>query len=84
MTTLKQFELWIATTPFGAWMTKAFAARVDPWLFRLSGGRFTSLGPIVVPQLILTTRGRKSGQDREAQIATSRSTDCLRAIRNDN
>ena len=68
MTTLKRFELWLATTAFGAWMTRVFAARVDPAIFRLSGGRFTSLGPIVVPQLVLTTRGRNSGQERNAQL----------------
>ncbi|MBW2724627.1 MAG: nitroreductase family deazaflavin-dependent oxidoreductase [Deltaproteobacteria bacterium] len=27
------------------------------------------MGPIVIPQLVLTTRGRKSGQDRDAQLA---------------
>lgn len=69
MTTLKRFELWMAKTAFGAWMTKAFAARIDPMIFRLSGGRFTSMGPVVIPQLVLTTRGRKSGQERDAQLA---------------
>ncbi|MBW2269934.1 MAG: nitroreductase family deazaflavin-dependent oxidoreductase [Deltaproteobacteria bacterium] len=69
MTSLKRFELWLSRTAFGAWMTKAFASRVDPVVFRLSGGRFTSMGPIVIPQLVLTTRGRKSGQERDAQLA---------------
>lgn len=68
MMTLKRFELWFARTAFGAWMTSAFAARVDPVIFRLSGGRFTTMGPVVIPQLILTTRGRKSGQERDAQL----------------
>lgn len=58
-----------APTAFGVWMSKAFASRVDPLIFRLSGGRFTSMGPIVIPQLVLTTRGRKSRQQREAQLA---------------
>ena len=47
----------------------AFASRVDPVIFRLSGGRLTSMGPVVIPQLVLTTRGRKSGQERDAQLA---------------
>ena len=69
MTALKRFELWLSRTAFGVWMSKAFASRVDPTIFRLSGGRFTSMGPIVIPQLVLTTRGRKSGQQRDAQLA---------------
>jgi deazaflavin-dependent oxidoreductase (nitroreductase family) len=69
MTSLKRFELWLSRTAFGVWMSKAFASRVDPVIFRLSGGRFTSMGPIVIPQLVLTTRGRKSGQERDAQLA---------------
>ncbi len=69
MTSLKRFELWLSRTAFGVWMSKAFSSRVDPLIFRLSGGRFTSMGPIVIPQLVLTTRGRKSGQERDAQLA---------------
>ena len=68
MQALKRFELWLARTAFGAWLSKVLAARIDPVIFRLSGGRFTSLGPVVIPQLVLTTRGRKSGQEREAQL----------------
>ena len=69
MTSMKRFQLWLSRTAFGVWMSKAFASRVDPMIFRLSGGRLTSMGPIVIPQLVLTTRGRKSGQDRDAQLA---------------
>ena len=65
----KRFGLWLSRTAFGAWMSKVFASRVDPVIFRLSGGRLTSMGPVVIPQLILTTRGRKSGQERDAQLA---------------
>jgi deazaflavin-dependent oxidoreductase (nitroreductase family) len=68
MKPLKRFELWVAKTALGAWMTRAFAARVDPVIFRLSGGRFTSMGPVVIPQLVLTTLGRKPGQERDAQL----------------
>lgn len=64
----KRFELWFSRTRIGAWIAKRLAARLDPVLFRLSGGRFTSLGPVVIPQLVLTTTGRKSGQPREAQL----------------
>ena len=65
----KRFGLWLSRTAFGAWMSKVFASRVDPVIFRASGGRFTSMGPLAIPQLVLTTRGRKSGQERDAQLA---------------
>lgn len=68
MTTMKRFELWLATTRFGVFLSKALASRIDPWIYRRSGGRFTSLGPVVIPQLVLTTRGRRSGQERDAQL----------------
>lgn len=43
------------------------AAHLDPWLYRVSGGRFaTSMGTIVTAPL--KTTGAKSAQLREAQI----------------
>jgi deazaflavin-dependent oxidoreductase (nitroreductase family) len=68
MSFVRRFELWVARTSFGAWMTKLVAARIDPVIFRLSGGRFTSLGPVILPQLVLTTTGRKTGKERDAQL----------------
>ncbi|NCF17714.1 MAG: nitroreductase family deazaflavin-dependent oxidoreductase [Haliea sp.] len=68
MGAVKRFEIWLSMTSFGTWVIKKFSAHVDPFVFRLTGGRFTSLGPVVIPQLLLTTTGRKSGQPREAQL----------------
>ena len=64
----KDLELKLASTTFGAWLAKSFSSRLDPFLFRLTRGRFTTLGPVVIPQLVLTTTGRKSGQPRDAQL----------------
>ncbi len=58
-----------AQTRFGAAVGRTFAARVDPWLYKVSGGKFTSVGPQLVPQMIMTTIGRKSGQERTVQVA---------------
>ena len=55
-------------TPVGRWVAKTFAARVDPFLYKVSGGRFTSTGPLTIPQLTLTTIGRKSGKERTVQL----------------
>ena len=68
MQRLKRFELWVSQTAVGGWLTKNVAAKIDPFLYRISGGRFTSLGPVVIPQLLLTTTGRKSGQPRGVQL----------------
>lgn len=55
---------WFSTTPVGTFVASHVAARVDPYLYRLSRGRFTSTGPPTIPQLVLTTTGRTSGQPR--------------------
>lgn len=58
----------LSVTPFGVWLVKTFAARVDPLIYRLTGGRYTSSGPLTIPQLTLTTVGRKSGKERTVQL----------------
>ncbi|MGV0742605.1 nitroreductase/quinone reductase family protein [Mycolicibacterium sp. XJ870] len=51
----------------GQLFVRHVAARIDPWLYRITGGRFaTTLGTIVTAPL--TTTGAKSGQPREVQI----------------
>ena len=55
-------------TPVGAWVAKTFAAKVDPFFYKISGGKFTSTGPLTIPQLTLTTIGRKSGKERTVQL----------------
>ncbi len=69
MGALKRFELWLSMTRVGTWLVKKVGTKLDPVVFRLSGGRFTSLGPVIIPQLLLTSTGRKSGEPREAQLA---------------
>ena len=58
----------LSVTPFGVWLVKTFAARVDPAIYKLTGGRYTSSGPLTIPQLTLTTIGRKSGKERTVQL----------------
>jgi deazaflavin-dependent oxidoreductase (nitroreductase family) len=66
------FINWLSATPVGSWIVKHFASRVDPLLFRLSNGRFTSTGIPTLPMLTLTTTGRKSGRRRAVQLAYQR------------
>ncbi|MGI9286706.1 MAG: nitroreductase family deazaflavin-dependent oxidoreductase [Pseudomonadales bacterium] len=65
---MKKFLFWIAATRFGSWVMKTVFSRVDPIIFRMTGGRFTLAGPVMITYLILTTTGRKSGQQRSVQL----------------
>jgi deazaflavin-dependent oxidoreductase (nitroreductase family) len=65
----KRLGLWFATTTVGQWLAKHLASNVDPILYRISRGRLTIAGPVVIPQLVLTTTGRKSGEWRKVQLA---------------
>lgn len=57
-----------SSTRFGSWVARNTAARVDPFVFKLTRGRLTSIGPQTIPQLVLTTTGRKSGKARSVQL----------------
>jgi deazaflavin-dependent oxidoreductase (nitroreductase family) len=64
----KEFLNGFSVTPVGAWIAKTINAKIDPFFYRISGGRFTSSGPLTIPQLTLTTIGRKSGKERTVQL----------------
>lgn len=64
----KRFINWFSTTPVGRWIAIQLSARLDPILYKLTGGKLTSVGPQVIPQLVLTSTGRKSGQKRNVQL----------------
>lgn len=57
-----------ATRP-GSWLVCHVAAKVDPTLFRWSGGRVAVTGVPTLPMLVLTTTGRRSGLPRSVQLA---------------
>ena len=48
---------------------KHVAAKLDPIVFKATGGRFTSTGKPTLPMLAMTVAGRKSGQPRTVQLA---------------
>jgi len=57
-----------STTRVGGWITRKTAAHVDPWIYRRTKGRMTFTGVPTIPQLVLTTTGRKSGKARSVQL----------------
>jgi deazaflavin-dependent oxidoreductase (nitroreductase family) len=64
----KKFVFGFSSTRLGAAVMKVSSVHLDPILFKMSGGRFTTIGPTVIPQVLITTTGRKSGRQREAQL----------------
>lgn len=64
-----RFVNWLSATAFGSWLVKHLASRVDPVLFKATGGRLTMTGVPTLPMLTLTTTGRKSGKPRDTQLA---------------
>jgi deazaflavin-dependent oxidoreductase (nitroreductase family) len=59
----------LSTSPLATWLVRNVASRLDPVLFRASGGRFTSFGPPAMPMLTLTHRGRRTGRLRSVHLA---------------
>ena len=64
-----RFVNWLSATRFGSWIVKHVASRLDPVIFKATGGRFTSTGRPTLPQLAMTVVGRKSGEPRTVQLA---------------
>jgi deazaflavin-dependent oxidoreductase (nitroreductase family) len=71
---------WIRRRGHARWFAafgSKVAPRVDRVLYRLSGGRLVATGPAVFPTLLLTTVGRKSGQNRTVPLLYVRDGDNL-------
>lgn len=56
----------LGTSAAGRWYGINIGARIDPLLLRLSGGRFATTA--FFPLVLLTTRGRKTGQERTVPL----------------
>lgn len=69
-----------SATRAGSWLVRHWAAKVDPVLFRLSGGRITSTGKPTLPMMALTTTGRRSGEPRTVQLAYATDGDDLLVV----
>lgn len=68
-------EAFISSRP-GAWLIRQLTP-VDRWLLRNTDGLLTIFGPIGAPLLLLTTTGKKSGQQHETSLAYMREGDRL-------
>ncbi|HUW01163.1 MAG TPA: nitroreductase/quinone reductase family protein [Acidimicrobiales bacterium] len=68
---------WFSATKAGSFTVKHLAAKVDPWIYERTNGRFTITGKATVPQLTLFAVGRKSGEPRPVQLAYHQKGDDL-------
>jgi deazaflavin-dependent oxidoreductase (nitroreductase family) len=65
----ERLVVWLSTNRVATWLIRHVASRLDPAIFRATGGRLTSMGPPAMPMLALTTIGRRSGRPRSVQLA---------------
>jgi deazaflavin-dependent oxidoreductase (nitroreductase family) len=65
----ERFVLWASTNAFTTWVIRHVATRLDPWLFKASNGRFTSMGKPSMPMVTLMTAGAKTGKPRPVHLA---------------
>jgi deazaflavin-dependent oxidoreductase (nitroreductase family) len=56
----------VAMTEAGRWYGMNVASRIDPWLLKLTRGRFATT--MFFPLVMLITRGRRSGQPRTVPL----------------
>ena len=75
-----RFVNWLSATPFGSWIVKHVASKVDPLIFRWTNGRFTSTVAPTLPMLTMTAVGRSSGKHRSVQLAYHRDGDDLLVV----
>ncbi len=54
----------IGSHPAAVWAVKHVISPLDRLIVRISGGRLPPASSLAVPTLLLTTRGRRSGQER--------------------
>lgn len=65
-----------ASTAMGSRVIKALVP-LDRRVLRATKGKYTLFGPTSMPELLLTTTGRKSGQQRVAALSYLRDSDRL-------
>jgi len=63
------FLVWLVTNPVTTWWIRTFSARVDPWLYRRTNGKFHTMGTGSESMVTITMTGRKTGKSRSVHLA---------------
>ena len=61
--------VWLVTNPVTTWVIRTFSARIDPWLYRKTNGRYHSMGTGSDTMVTITMTGRKTGRPRAVHLA---------------
>ncbi len=77
MQTYVNFWRWIGHKRWFAVAMRYVLSKVDREIYRLSGGRLALTGPPVLPVLLLTTIGRKTGKERTVPLTYLRDAEKL-------
>lgn len=59
----------ISTSPAFTWWIRNVAAKLDPVLFKLTNGRWSTFGPPAMPMVTIETIGRRSGRPHAVHLA---------------
>lgn len=59
----------ISTSSAFTWWIRNVAAKLDPILFKATGGRWSTFGPPAMPMVTLSTIGRRSGRPHDVHLA---------------
>ena len=74
----RAMEKFAATKP-GSWVNRRFAP-LDRWLLERTDAKYTLMGPVGAPVILLTTMGRHSGQPRTQPLLCVHADDTLYVI----
>jgi deazaflavin-dependent oxidoreductase (nitroreductase family) len=68
---LRRPMFWFASTRAGSWVIRSLTP-LDRYVIERSHGRYTALGPLGAPIMLLTTTGAVSGQPRTTPLVFAR------------
>jgi deazaflavin-dependent oxidoreductase (nitroreductase family) len=71
---LRRPLIWFASTQVGSWVIRMLTP-LDRYVIERSHGRYTALGPLGAPTMLLTTTGAVSGQSRTTPLLFARDGD---------
>jgi deazaflavin-dependent oxidoreductase (nitroreductase family) len=71
---LRRPMIRFASTQLGSWVIRTLTP-LDRFVIERSRGRYTALGPLGAPTMLLTTTGASTGQDRTTPLLFARDGD---------
>jgi deazaflavin-dependent oxidoreductase (nitroreductase family) len=71
---LRRPMIWFGSTHFGSWVIRSLTP-FDRYVIKRSHGRYTALGPLGAPTMLLTTTGAVSGKPHTTPLLFARDGD---------